>query len=254
MSQALGYLVSVTGLLIGLLAGVVWVCVSPASRGARRWLVAVLAVYLCASVHGVGRIVSWPLRRGFESFSAADAPSGAGAIVLLGAGARTVHGRTQKISVLNLAGAARVLEAARLFQMLGSPWIISSGGAAPGRDMVPESETMRTALVELGIPPGRIVVESSSRVTRDEAVLAARMLRDLGVTSFVLVTSDLHMRRALRTFRHEGLHPIPAVARDPLDSQWIGLSWMPTPQGLEYAQEIVHEYVGLAWYGVRGWI
>ena len=62
---------------------------------------------------------------------------------------------------------------------------------------------MKTALVELGVPADRILLESTSQVTHDEAVLTARMLRDLEITSCVLVTSNLHMRRALATFRKE---------------------------------------------------
>jgi len=31
------------------------------------------------------------------------------------------------------------------------------------------------------------------------------------------------------------------------------LSWLPTRQGMEYSQEVVHEYVGLVWYWFRGW-
>jgi uncharacterized SAM-binding protein YcdF (DUF218 family) len=255
MSQALASAVSVTGLLVGLLAGVVWLCARPSSRAPRRWLTAVLVIYLGFSVHGIGTITSWPLRRGFSPFSVADVPPGRGAIVLLSAGSRNVHGRdADKISVLNLAGAARVIEAARVFRTMDSPWLVSSGGAAAGRDMAPESETMKTALIQLGVPADRILLESTSRSTRDQAVLTAAMLRNLGISSFVLVTSDVHMRRALATFRHEGLQPVPAVARDPLDSQWIGLEWLPTQQGMEFAQEIAHEYVGLAWYKVRGWI
>ena len=255
MSQALEYAISVTGLLLSLLAGVVWLSAAPSSRAPRRWLTAVLVIYLAFSVHAIGTMASWPLRRGFHPFSAADVPPGRSAIVLLSASSRTVHGRgTDTISVPNLAGAARVIEAARVFRTMDSPWIISSGGAAFGRDTAPESETMKTALIQLGVPADRILLESTSRITRDQAVLTAAMLSNLGVSSFVLVTSDVHMRRALATFRHEGLQPVPAVARDPLDSQWIGLEWLPTQQGMEFAQEIAHEYVGLAWYKVRGWI
>ena len=204
---------SVTGLVVGLLTGVVWLFAAPGSKWPRRWLAGLVLVYLAA----------------------------------------TVHGHSGQIGVLTLGGASRVLEAARIFQILDRPWIVSSGGPPSGYDMIPESETMKQALVELGVPADRIVLESSSRVTRDEAVLSARMLRELGITSCIVVTSDLHMRRALASFRHEGLRAAPAVARDPLDSQRAWLSWMPTHQGMEYSQEVVHEYVGRAWYWWRGW-
>jgi uncharacterized SAM-binding protein YcdF (DUF218 family) len=253
MSDLITSLSSVTGLILGLLVGVIWLFARPASRGPRRWLAALLIAYLFETVHGVSRIASWPLRRGFHSFVKSDALPAPRAIVVLGSGARTVHGQAQKIGTLTLGGAARVLEAARVYHVLGDPWVISSGGPPDGYDMIPESETMKRALVELGVPPERILLESRSRVTRDEAVLTVPMLRELGLGSCIVVTSDLHMRRALASFRHEGLDATPAIARDPLDSQSKWLSWMPTRQGMEYAQEVIHEYVGLVWYWWRGW-
>jgi uncharacterized SAM-binding protein YcdF (DUF218 family) len=254
MSELIASLASVTGLILGLLAGVIWLFANPASRWPRRWLAALLIVYLAATVHAVSRIASVPLRRGFYTFTLADAPPAPRAVVVLGSGARTIHGRAQKIGILTLGGSSRVLEAARVFRLLGGPLIISSGGPPAGYDMIPESETMQRALVELGVPAERILLESTSRVTHDEAVITARMLRDLGIRSCIVVTSDLHMPRALAAFRHEGLDATPAVARDPLDSQWKWLSWLPTRQGMEYSQEVIHEYVGLVWYWSRGWL
>jgi uncharacterized SAM-binding protein YcdF (DUF218 family) len=61
------------------------------------------------------------------------------------------------------------------------------------------------------------------------------------------------MRRALASFRHQGLDARPAIARDPLDSQRTWLSFLPTPQGIDYSREVVHDYIGLFWYWVRGW-
>src|SRR5262249_34222106 len=92
------------------------------------------------------------------------------------------------------------------------------------------------------------------QVTRDEAVNTAQILRERGIRACVLVTSDLHMRRALASFRREGLDARPAIARDPLDATRPALQWLPTPQGMEYSREVVHDYVGLAWYWWRGWL
>lgn len=254
MSELIASLGSVTGLVLGLLVAVALLFVAPTSRWPRRLLVALLVLYLAASVHGVSRIVSWPLRDGFRPFERADAPPQPFAIVVLGSGAHTVHGRSGRISVLTLVGASRVLEAARLYRVLDGPPIVSSGGRPPGHDMFPESETMKTALVELGVPANSIVLESDSQVTRDEAQFTSRLLGDRGIRSCVLVTSDLHMRRALATFRREGLDARPAIAPDPLASQRPMLSWLPTPQGMDYSREVVHDYVGLAWYWLRGWL
>ena len=55
------------------------------------------------------------------------------AIVVLGSGSFTVHGAEEHVGVLDLAGAARVLEAAYVYRLIGSPWVISSGGQSFGR-------------------------------------------------------------------------------------------------------------------------
>jgi uncharacterized SAM-binding protein YcdF (DUF218 family) len=254
MADFFSALTSVDGLLVGLAAGVVWLWAAPRSCAPRWWLTGLLVVYLAASVHGIARIISAPLRRGFHTFSVADAPPVPRAIVLLGAGARTVHGRSDRIGILTLGGAARVLEAARVFHELGQPWIVSSGGPPPGRDMIPESEIMRRALVELGVPDSMILLESQSKVTRDEAILSAQILRQRGITSCIVVTSDTHMRRALATFRRTGLNAVPAIAASPIAFERSTRTWVPTQQALEFSQELVHEYVGLAWYRIRGWL
>jgi uncharacterized SAM-binding protein YcdF (DUF218 family) len=254
MSEFITALISIDGLLVGLVCGVLWLWIAPHSRAARWWLTGMLIVYLCASVHGIARVISAPLQRGFRSFSVNDAPPAPRAIVVLGAGARTVHGRTQAIGVLTLGGAARVLEAARIFHLLDGPWIVSSGGAPDGRDMIPESEIMRRELLELGVLDSMILLESESRVTRDEAVLSAQILRQRGIMSCIVVTSDVHMRRALATFKRAGLNAVPAVAVDPIAFERRSRTWLPTQQALEFSQEVIHEYVGLAWYWMRGWL
>ena len=49
-----------------------------------------------------------------------------------------------------------------------------TGGPAQGVDVEPGAVTMRDGLVRLGIPPDRIVIESLSTNTREEAVFVAR--------------------------------------------------------------------------------
>lgn len=254
MSDFLSALLSVDGLLVGLVSGVVWLWSAPRSRAPRWWLTGLLIVYLPASINGIARLASAPLRDSFHTFRISDAPAEPRAIVVLGAGARTVHGYEQRIGVMTLVGAARVLEAARVFQLLGGLSVVSSGGAPEGEAMIPESEVMRRGLLELGVPDSRIVLESESKVTRDEAIFTAQLLRDRGITSCILVTSDTHMRRALGTFRRAGLNAVPAIALDPIGFASRRRRWVPTQQALEFSQEVLHEYIGLAWYRLRGWL
>jgi hypothetical protein len=61
------------------------------------------------------------------------------------------------------------------------------------------------------------------------------------------------MRRSVGTFRAQGIHPIPAIAREPLPRlPWI--AWIvPTDAGLNRAEDVWHEIIGLGYYFVRGW-
>ena len=248
------YFLSVGGFSVLSLLAIVWLSVRPRAAAPRRWLVAIVIFYTVASIRVFPWVLSRPLLHGFHQFSAADTPADRTAIVLLGAGSFTVHGHAQLMGVLNLDGVARVLEAARVYHVLGSPWIISSGGAGGGFQTESSATTMRTALVQLGVPADRIVLESESVNTHDEAVLVAPMLRTLHMDRVVVVTSDIHMRRSMATFRGAGLDAVPAMAPDPLNPESYIKSFIPTTDGLRFTSGVVHEYLGLAYYAVRGWL
>ena len=238
---------------MALIVGVVWLVARPEARGPRRWLVAVTMFYAAATTSAVARIVSLPLVAGAIPLKAAPYASRIDTIVLLAAGSRTPAMSGGKISILNLAEAARVLEAARIYRSLGSPWIIASGGADAGVT-TPEALVMRNALGTLDVPAERIVLEEASTTTHEQAINVATLLRARHVQQFILVTSDFHMPRALATFRAQGFDPIPARASYPLDTDPIWRSLIPHGQSLEFFSEIVHEYVGLAYYSARGWV
>jgi len=174
--------------------------------------------------------------------------------VLLAAGAFNVHGRHQRLAELDQESAARVLEAAYVFRLFDAAWIVSSGGGSDGFDIESNAATMRDALVRLGIPQDRIVLESTSTNTRDQAVFVAPILRTLHAQRTVIVTTDIHMRRALATFRAAGIDAEPAYALDPLNSQSRRWSFIPTNDGLRFTRDVIHEYAGLVEYRARGWL
>ncbi len=250
------YLLSGSGLTLLVLAGAIWLRVRPGSAGARRLLIAVAVIFTLASTYALDYAVSRVLLIGLRPFAAADAPSGGRtAIVVLGSGSTTVADwEGHLLSVVDRNAAARVLEAARVFHMIRPDVVVSSGGL-PHPDHVeePSGETMRDALVRLGIPASQIVVETRSTTTHDEAIIVKPILASLGVTHVVLVTSEAHMRRSLGTFRAEGIVATPAIARSigPVGSwsQWA----LPSDLGLFVASEIVHEVLGIGYYTIRGW-
>jgi uncharacterized SAM-binding protein YcdF (DUF218 family) len=103
------------------------------------------------------------------------------------------------------------------------------------------------ALAEvLGVPPSCIIVEGQSSRTTENAREVGRILRVQQVSSVLLVTSPLHMRRAKRCFEREAI-TVWAAPAPPLAPR--GSSRRPS-----LLEEVLQEYLGLAYYRIRGWI
>ena len=255
MNAVLDFLFSVSGVVVSLLVGALWLWRRPQSIAARRFLLTTAVFYSLASVYVVPQTtIGRLLTLGYHRFTPTDVPSGTTALVVLGAGDEVVGGWDESVTVPNVPGAARVLETWRVFRLLNPAWVISSGGGVdPTGPSEPSAVTMRDALVRLGVPPSRIKLESTSRNTQDEAVLVTAMLRPLEVDHLILVTSDVHIRRSTAAFRAQGTNPIPAMAPDPRATIPRYQRWTPHRHGLSYTAEVVHELAGIVYYWARGW-
>jgi len=254
MTQFLDLVFSTTGALLGLFISVIWIAASPRSRMARRLGVSIATFYLLASIYAVPDGLSRLLASGYQRVERVDGPGDKTAIVILGSGDEIVWGWDEWLLVPNAGGGARALEAWRIYQLSNPRWVIGSGGAFGVRGRRDASSAnMRDLLVRLGVPHDRIVLESTSRNTRDEAMAIAPMLRELGIDRIVLVTSAVHMRRAVGAFRAVGLNPLPAIAPDAK----YRVRWMarlrPSREGLSLSSQVAHEVAGIPYYWARGW-
>jgi uncharacterized SAM-binding protein YcdF (DUF218 family) len=250
----LGFFFSGSSPIVATAIAALWLWRRPTSALARRFLLTVAACYVVAAMPIAPYLVSRPLVAGYHKFQASDVGDGRTAIVLLGAGDEYIEGWDGHVMVTEAIEASRVLEAARVFTLISPAALISSGGRShPDNPGEPSSITMRDELLRLGVPADRIVLESDSRNTRDEAVLIAPMIGKLGVRHVVLVTSDTHMRRSLGTFRGAGVDAVPAVAPDPRwPRKWIWWVW-PQSDGLDLTSSVARELGGIPYYWLRGW-
>jgi uncharacterized SAM-binding protein YcdF (DUF218 family) len=220
----------------------------------RRWVVAYIAFYLFLSSPIGARLLVRTLSAGYRPIATTAEAHGATVIVVLGAGSVNLRSGGRQLSSVTMEAGLRVLEAARLFQLLNRPLIIASGGITEhDADAAPESLALRRALIELGVSPERILLESTSKNTREEATIIKQMLTDRGVADFVLVTSPLHMRRSMLAFEREGLHPIPSPSALVPDRS-RGRNWlMPSEQWLQLGDSAIYEWLARAYYWSRGW-
>jgi uncharacterized SAM-binding protein YcdF (DUF218 family) len=251
------YLLSAGGVILLLLVAAIWIAISTTSRAARRFLIVTAVAVSVVSVYGVEYLIARVIAVGFKPFKVSDVIAGRRtALIVLGSGSMEVEdwdGRT--FAVPDHAAASRVLEATRIFKLLDPAIVISSGGNSHGDSPVkPTGETMRDAMVTLGIPFDRIMVETASQTTRDEATVIGPILQTQHAEQVVLVTSQTHMRRALGTFRAAGINAIPAVAQE-FDNRQRELSeWLlPSDEGLFVASNNAHELIGFAYYWFKGW-
>ena len=191
------------------------------------------------------RISLW-LRAGLEApFPpvAVEAVPKAQAIVVLG-GALTPTSAQRPYPDLHDA-ADRVWHAARLYRAGKAPLVLLSGGADRARSLSSEAEAMGLFLRDLGVPAPAIVLEPDSRNTRENARFSARLLRARGIDHVLLVTSALHMRRALLHFQAEGL-TVTAAATDHSPLQADGWGLMPEAIALDGSSRALKEWVGRA--------
>lgn len=202
-------------------------------------------------------VVSHGLVRGLEGQyppSSIEATPTADAIVVLGGALAPIEPPRRSAELTD--GSDRVLHAARLFRAKKAPLVIASGGAGPdGAQASPESQDLADLLVEWGVPREAIVKEGSSGDTHENAVETQRILAARGLKRVLLVTSALHMPRALAVFQRAGVEAIPCptdfLAVDP--PRRTVQDYLPDSEALLHSTAAVHEWIGRLWYRVRGW-
>jgi len=154
---------------------------------------------------------------------------------------------TQPItSELKPTAIVRLAEGIRIYRMNPGSKLIFTGYRGIIEDRVSFPDKLRELAVALGVPAEDIIVLNGPQDTQEEAQLIARKFAD---SSLVLVTTALHMPRALILFHDAGLDPIPAptdyVAK-PFKSWWV----FPSAEALAHTEYWAHEQLGILWSDV----
>jgi len=226
-------------LTLGLLAMVF------AARRWRRWSIASGALALIWlwlwSLPVCSSLLCGRLEGEFPPRPVQDLPKAQAIVVLGGA----ISGANAFRPLPDLSGSAdRVWHAARLYHAGKAPLVVLSGGSNPASGVQPEAEAMQIFLRDLGVPESAMLLERQSLSTYENAHFTAALLRERGIEKILLITSALHMRRALVHFEEEGLHVIPA-ATDHVAGGAIGwMDFLPDAAALEGSQRAIKELIG----------
>ncbi|MDN5843403.1 MAG: YdcF family protein [Alcaligenaceae bacterium] len=175
------------------------------------------------------------------------------AIVVLGG--NTANGRKNWFEPYDQADTwQRTDTAANLYHAGKAPLVVVSGAALDGGQS--EAKMMANALEADGIPGTNIVQEDHSLTTHQNAIYTAQLLRSLHIDRILLVTSALHMPRAMASFQKQGVTAIAAPSPPQIvvpDGPGF-LFWQPDMRTLNASRSIIKEYLGLLVYWARGWI
>jgi uncharacterized SAM-binding protein YcdF (DUF218 family) len=155
--------------------------------------------------------------------------------------------RVQQDGELTSVAMSRLVHALELLAQDQAPRLVLTEQPPPFAAYAPGARALMT---RLGLERELLTVGPVLN-TRDEAVLVARLFRERGWSSLLLVTSPTHTRRAAAAFEREGLVVISSPGVETrYDLETLGSS----DERLFGFGSLLHERVGLLVYRRRGWI
>lgn len=151
---------------------------------------------------------------------------------------------------LNTASLRRTIAAVRIWRERGGMLIFSGTAFHDERSAV--SERMAELAREFGVPEKNIRIETTSLNTY-ENISNSIQLMDPARQPLVLVTSALHMPRAMAVARKLDVQPLAAPADFRARRELTWRAWLPNSGALPMLRLVLHEWVGLVVYRWRGW-
>ncbi len=168
-------------------------------------------------------------------------------IHVLGCGHTTIS-RLPLSSQISLVSLARINEGVSLYKAYPNMKLIFSGYG--GEDPISNARKNAQMAIVLGVDPADIILLEAPQDTQEEAIASKKIVRD---QPLIVVTSASHMVRAVALFRKAGIDAIPAPTDFKIKGD-SGLWQFPSSSGLERSEAAFHEYLGLTWGRLKGYL
>jgi uncharacterized SAM-binding protein YcdF (DUF218 family) len=250
-SKIFEFVGSSSHLALAILACGVGLAYTRHARCGRRLTTLGAAVLLVMAFGPVGHMLAVPLETRFPS-QPDDIDPPDGIIVLGGAVDQALTAIHDRVSFGQAAD--RVIAPIALLRRYPKARLVFTGGAGTLRaTTLTEAWAVRRFWRAVGVDEGNVVYEDRSRNTFENAVFSRELVKPRESERWLLITSAMHMPRAVGVFRKAGF---PVIAY-PVDFRTNGEFWsvgVPGDTGsaiamLEYA---MHEWVGLVAYRLTG--
>jgi uncharacterized SAM-binding protein YcdF (DUF218 family) len=239
-----------TLLLILCVAGAVSVCWRPRQCVGRVVLIAGVAGLVACAWLPLGTWLLRPLENRFPP--PLRLPSHVDGFILLGGAIELRDSLARGTPVLNLRAGRMTAFVALARRYPVARLVFSGGNPDPFAKGLTEAEVARTFFLSMGLDPWRMVFESNSRNTRENALYSRQLVKPAPHQVWILVTSAADMPRAIGCFRAVGWQVIPF----PVDYHAAPTGAGRAPglaAGLEEVGWAAHEWIGLLYYRWRGW-
>ncbi|NHO33574.1 YdcF family protein [Acetobacter fallax] len=173
-------------------------------------------------------------------------------IIVLGGSIDDVTSEDRQTPVTGAAG-DRLTAFATLARHYPDAKLVFTGGSGDiVQGVTNEAKWVRVLFDGLGLPPDRVIYESRSRTTRENATDSFDLVHPGPDETWILVTSASHMPRSVGVFRRAGWNvlpwPVGYLSRDRLSGYSLSLGARMAV--LDWA---AHEWIGMAAYRARGW-
>jgi uncharacterized SAM-binding protein YcdF (DUF218 family) len=220
------------------------------ARLGRRLMIASLLLLAIAGLSPLGNALIVPLEQRFPPWDASRGiPDG---IVVLGGAISPDVSAARGVPALNEA-AERMTVVAELARRYPAARIVFTGGSANLWGGASEADVVLPLFESFGIARERVMLESRSRNTAENARFTKELTRPRPGERWLLVTSAHHMPRSIGVFRREGFpveaYPVDWRTRGPEDSV---MPFLVLSAGLARTETALHEWVGLVAYWLTG--
>jgi uncharacterized SAM-binding protein YcdF (DUF218 family) len=151
--------------------------------------------------------------------------------------------------------ADRIMDAQQLYHQGKITKILISGGSGwLFNDGYIEANAMRDYLLLNQIPSEDILIENTSRNTKENAFNSAKVLqKEYSNGKFLLITSANHMKRSQFCFKKAGIRTtaFPTDCTTSYTNFGIEYLFLPRVDALEVWENLIHEWIGYIVYRIK---
>ena len=212
-----------------------------------RWLISFAALLsLGAAVLPIGKNLYVILENRFPVVH--ELPKKVDGIIVLGGVVNEVI--TKFRGQISIGGAIeRLTEFATLSRRYPDAKLIFTGGSGKILSQnIKETDVIAPLLTTMGIDLDRVLLESQSRNTYENAVMSLELAKPAPDETWVLITSAFHMPRSVGIFRKIGWNVLPYPVDFNTSGEVVLVPSFNLISGLSYLSGSFHEWIGLLFY------